>query len=137
MGRPRDFLGRAFFVIHILVVLYTLTGWAYPAGLVFYVFFIPLMVLHWPLNRGSCVLNNLENWLREGRWRNPSNREEGAWVHCLVVDTTGLALSPRQVMVLSYGLLALCWILGLLRLTGLLVLWPVGAWARLIFLVPP
>ncbi|GAA0524871.1 hypothetical protein [Rhizomicrobium palustre] len=118
MAHPRDLLGRVFFAVHILVVVYSLTAWAFRPGLVVYVFFVPLMVLHWPLNRGACILNNLENLLRNGRWRNPANREEGAWVRCLIVDGTGLDLTPHQIAVISYGVVGLCWLLGVLHLLG-------------------
>ena len=65
-------------------------GWAWPAQgwLIFYLIFLPAMVLHWKLNRGACILNNLENWLRHRRWRAPeTNPEEGAWLRTLIWPT--------------------------------------------------
>ena len=53
------------------------------AALVFYLFFVPAVALQWQFNANACVLNNLESWLRSGQWRDPSNREEGAWLATL------------------------------------------------------
>jgi len=117
---PRDGLGRFFFAVHVLVVLYTLCGWIWRPGLGVYLVFLPAMVLHWPLNGRSCILNNAETLLRSGRWRDPANREEGAWLHCLIVDVTGLGLSRQAVEGLTYGLLVLLWGLGWWHWAG----WP-------------
>jgi len=106
---PRDPLSRLCFGVHVVVLVYILLGWAVAPGLTVYLVFLPLMGLHWPLNRGSCVLNNCESFIRSGRWRDPANREEGAWLRCLVSDLSGLALSARQIDAISYGLLALLW----------------------------
>lgn len=110
---PRyDALALAFFALHVVVLLYILIGWALP-GVVFYVVFLPLMVLHWLLNRNACVINNLESLIRFGQWRDPRNCEEGAWLRTLIRSVTGAELSGRQTDFLSYGLLAPLWGLGL------------------------
>jgi len=81
------------------------------------------MILHWKLNRDACILNNAENWLRYRRWRAPeANREEGAWLRTLLADTTGIALSRRQMDGVIYGAMGLCWLLALFRLG--LKYWP-------------
>ena len=65
--------------------------------LIAYLVFLPAMVLHWKLNGGACVLNNLENWLRYRRWRAPErNPEEGAWLRTLIANLTGIALTRRR-----------------------------------------
>jgi hypothetical protein len=119
MSVRRDALGTAFLVLHVAILVYILTGWALPfAG--FYVIAVPVMVLHWYLNKNSCVINNLESLIRTGQWRDPRNCEEGAWVRHLVKSVIGLDLSPRQVDLWTYGLLALLWGLGILHWFG----WP-------------
>lgn len=117
---PRDRLSRLCFWVHVGVVAYVLTGWTVAPGLVVYLVFVPLMALHWQFNRGSCLLNNCESLIRSGRWRDPANREEGAWLHCVASDLTGIALSRLQVDAISYLLLALVWGLGWWHWTG----WP-------------
>lgn len=115
----RDALALVFLALHIAVLIYILTGWALP-GVGFYVIAVPLMVLHWPLNRNACVINNLESLIRTGRWRDPANREEGAWLRLLITARTGWDLSARLVDRLSYTALAVVWGLGIWHFFG----WP-------------
>ena len=121
MGTKRDALGWACFLIHVGVLAYVVLGWASPGkpALLIYLIFLPVMFLHWKLNRDACVLNNLENWLRHRRWRAPdTNREEGAWLRTLLSDTTGVALSRAGMDRVIYGAMALFWLLALLRFSG-------------------
>jgi hypothetical protein len=119
MKTKRDALGRICFLFHVAILLLVILGWALPAPswLGAYLIFLPLMVLHWNLNRGACVLNNLENWLRHRRWRAPeANREEGAWLRTLLADATGIALTRARMDTIIYGAMALFWLLGLAHL---------------------
>src|SRR5215475_4359065 len=121
MGTKRDALGWACFLLHIAVLLYVMLGWtvAGRCWLPIYMLFLPVMILHWKFNRGACVLNNLENWLRVRRWRAPeTNREEGAWLRTLLVDATGVALSRGQMDWVIYGAMGLFWLLALAHLKG-------------------
>jgi hypothetical protein len=111
----RDGLAWTCFLVHLAVLVMVISGWMFPGRwwLTFYLVFLPLMVLHWKLNRDACVLNNLENWLRHRRWRAPqTNREEGAWLRTLLADATGLALSRTRMDAVIYGAVALFWLLG-------------------------
>jgi hypothetical protein len=109
---PRDRLSRFCFGVHVAVMVYVLLGWTIAPGLIIYLIFLPAMALHWQINRGSCLLNNCESLIRSGQWRNAANREEGAWLRCVISDLSGLALAPRQIDAVSYALLALLWGLG-------------------------
>jgi hypothetical protein len=111
-SRRRDALGKAFLLLHIAILVYILIGWALPQ-VAFYVVFLPLMALHWPLNRNTCALNNLESLIRTGRWRDPRNCEEGAWLQTLILSVTGVTLTVRRTDLISYSLLTLLWALGL------------------------
>jgi hypothetical protein len=114
----RDGLGWVCFLLHIAILAMVILGWLVPARawLAFYLIFLPLMVLHWRLNRGACVLNNLENWLRHRRWRAPEqNREEGAWLRTLLGDVTGIRLTRAAMDTIIYGAMVLFWLLALAR----------------------
>ena len=111
--RERDDLATVFLTLHIVVLVYILIGWALPVGVGLYIVFLPLMVLHWPLNRNSCALNNLESLIRTGHWRDPHNCEEGGWLKTLISGATGLELTSRQTDLISYVLIAGLWGLGL------------------------
>ncbi|MBN9546568.1 MAG: hypothetical protein J0I19_13930 [Alphaproteobacteria bacterium] len=121
MKSERDALGWCCFLIHVAALAAAVLGWLWPGRgwLVFYLIYLPVMFLHWKLNRGACILNNLENWLRHRRWRAPeTNREEGAWLRTLLADTTGIALTQARMDAVIYAAMALFWLLGLARWTG-------------------
>ena len=114
----RDLLGRVCFATHVVIMLYIIGGWAAPSrgALIFYLVFIPAVALHWQLNKNACVLNNIESLIRSGRWRDPSNREEGAWLLTLVHSVTGLSFTPAQMDAFSYMVMALLWTVGAWRI---------------------
>jgi hypothetical protein len=110
----RDLLGNFCFYLHFAVLIFIVGGWAIPyaPALWLYAAFIPAVAIQWQFNRNSCVLNNAESWLRHGTWRSEHNAEEGAWLMTLIKNVTGIALSHRQVDLLTYGVMALLWIAG-------------------------
>jgi hypothetical protein len=117
----RDILGQICFWLHIAVLLFIVGGWALPQRewLVFYLVFLPLVVVHWKLNRGACILNNIENRLRHGCWRAPDkNAEEGAWFRTLIQRLTGVAFSRAIMDAIIYAAMGVFWAL---------------AWGRLLF----
>ncbi|HTQ13754.1 MAG TPA: hypothetical protein VMH86_07755 [Rhizomicrobium sp.] len=116
----RDALGNFCFYFHFLMMGYIVLGWTAPwrSALIFYLAFLPGVIGQWQLNRNTCVLNNLESLLRTGAWRNPGNREEGAWLHTIVTDATGIAITKFQLDVVMYAVMASIWGLGWWHLAG-------------------
>jgi hypothetical protein len=120
-GRARrDPLGRFCFLLHLAVMVYILSGWliANRGALVFYLVFLPTVVIQWQFNRNSCVLNNLESLIRTGRWRDIANPEEGAWLSNLIRHTLGLQIPPILLDGLVYALMAGLWALAWAHLRG-------------------
>lgn len=114
----RDALGWGCFLFHVAVLIFIVTGWAMRPVLIFYLVFLPAMVLQWRLNKGACVLNNLESLIRTGRWRNPANLEEGAWMRTLVHSATGLSFTVAHLDLIIYAVVAVLWGMGLWHLMG-------------------
>ncbi len=110
----RDALGNFCFYLHFAIMIYIVAGWAIPvhATLYFYLAFLPAVAAHWQINRNSCILNNIESWLRYGTWRSVQNAEEGAWLKTLIKNVTGLDLAAWQVDLITYGIMALLWAAG-------------------------
>jgi hypothetical protein len=111
----RDALGKFCFYLHLAILGFIVLGWTIAArsALIFYLVFLPGTVLHWRLNGGNCILNNLENWLRYRRWRvGAANPEEGAWLRTLIRSATGIAFSRLQMDLVIYAAMALFWALG-------------------------
>ena len=77
-GPRSDRLGLSLFLAHLLISAYVLLGWSIPspAALLFYLLLLPAIAAQWHINRGCCVINNLESWLRSGRGRDPGNGRE-------------------------------------------------------------
>jgi hypothetical protein len=116
----RDLLGNFCFYFHFAVMGFIVLGWLIPSRplLFFYLGFLPLVFLQWRVNRDTCILNNIEGWLRTRRWRNPENREEGAWLLTIVSDITGWKITPIQMNIFTNSVLGVLWLLGFSHLKG-------------------
>jgi hypothetical protein len=117
--QKRDLLGHACFAFHFAVMIYIVAGWLVPwrPALVFYLLFVPAIYMQWQVNKDACVLNNIEGWLRTGRWRNADlNPEEGAWLLTLANNVTGLEITAFQINVLTYSVLVMVWLTAFARL---------------------
>ncbi len=116
----RDPLGQLCNFLHLALMVYIVLGWLVPvsAALVFYLAFLPAVIVQWWFNRNACVLNNLEALIRTGRWRDPTNREEGAWLLTLARNTLGIPVTAAQVDAFTYAVLVLLWVLALLHFRG-------------------
>lgn len=111
----RDLLGRACYIAHLVVVVVLGFGWVVPLVDFLYVYLVlvPLVAVQWMFNAGSCVMNNVESWLRTGRWRDPGNAEEGAFLLALVKRFTGFDPGRAFMDAATYALMALLWLLAL------------------------
>jgi hypothetical protein len=112
--QKRDLLGNFCFYLHFVIMLYIVFGWVVPwrPSLIFYLVFLPLVVSQWQFNKNSCVLNNLESFVRTGQWRDPTNHEEGAWLHTLAQNAIGLQVTKFQTDVFIYCGMGALWCLG-------------------------
>ena len=118
VAEARDLLGNFCFYLHFAVMIYILIGWGVPLrpALIFYLAFLPAVAIQWQFNKNSCVLNNIESLIRSGQWRDPNNKEEGAWLQTLVHNATGVLLNAWQVNALTYAILSVLWFAGLSHL---------------------
>ncbi len=109
--------------LHMALVFYGLFGWLVPSSpwLIAHLAFIPGLVVVWVVNRGTCPLNNIESLLTTGRWRNPSNAEEGSFIVTVVQRYLHLSPTQAQMDAVTYALMALVWVLSWLHLARLAV----------------
>ncbi|MEI9996858.1 MAG: hypothetical protein WDM91_19850 [Rhizomicrobium sp.] len=114
-AEKRDALGNFCFYFHFAVMLYIVIGWVVPwhAALIFYLGFLPAVALQWQFNKNSCVLNNFESLIRSGQWRDPHNKEEGAWLLTLATGLFGYPFRPWQIDLFTYFVLLVLWSAGL------------------------
>ena len=119
-GTRRDLLGSLCFYLHFAIMILIVVGWLVPnrIELVAYLIFLPAVTVQWWFNKNSCLLNNVESFLRSGSWRSSSNPEEGAWLATLARNTLGIEPTPLQTDVFTYAIMALFWSLGFWHLRG-------------------
>jgi len=123
VGPRLDALGLSLFVFHIFVSIYVLFGWVLSSGpaLLFYLFLLPLVATQWRLNKGCCVINNIESWVRTGHWRDPASREEGTFLLMLSEWMFGVKPNPKDLDRLSYATVLLLWLLAFSHFSWLAV----------------
>jgi hypothetical protein len=120
--RPtRDLLGTAFFIFHLAVSCFIVTGWLVPnaSALVFYLAFLPLVAMQWQVNCGSCVIDNLETFLRTRRWRDPGRSSEGRFFSMLLLMAFGIKARRAHTDLISYGGLLVLWLFAFRHLSVL------------------
>jgi hypothetical protein len=113
--RPRaDYLGMGLFAFHVLVGAYLILGWLVPMAmaLAFYMVALPIVAVQWLLNKGSCVIDNFETWLRHGRWRVPGNEREGGFLSFLAHWLFRWKPGRKTLDALSYATVAALWLLA-------------------------
>jgi hypothetical protein len=118
VAEKRDALGNFCFYLHFAVMIYIVIGWAAPwhTALIVYLGFLPLVAVQWQFNKNSCVLNNLESLIRSGQWRDPHNKEEGAWLLTLATNLLGYPFKAWHVEAFTYIILVALWAAGLSHL---------------------
>ena len=121
MGPKRDRLGLSCLVFHTAVGAFVLAGWLISSteGLLFYLLLLPAMATQWAVNKGSCVINNIETWLRTGRWRDPEDGEDGRYLLMLFDWLFAMRPEPASLDRLSYSVILVLWVLGLGHLFSL------------------
>ena len=114
-GPKRDRLGFSCFAFHLMVGAFVLAGWLISSydALVLYLVLLPVMATQWAINRGSCIINNVESWLRTGHWRDPENPEEGGFLLMLCDWLFTIRPSPLALDRFSYVVVVLLWLLAL------------------------
>lgn len=101
--------------LHLLILLYMVFGWAInsKSALYFYVIAVPVLMIHWQLNDGTCYLTNLEHKLK-GDTAN-KGEQEGAFIRSLLAKATGANAKDWQLFILIYGVLIIGWMAGVYR----------------------
>ena len=116
-GPRLDGIGLSFFITHLAIGAYVLLGWVVsPApALTLYLMLLPAMAAQWYVNRGSCVMNNIESWLRSGRWRDPNNPEEAGFLLMLCQWLFRARPHPSVLDRFCYATVLVLWLLAASR----------------------
>ena len=118
----RDLLGHFCFYMHFAVMLYIVTGWLVPWHLLLdvYLVFIPAVFLQWQVNNDTCIMNNIEGWMRTGKWQEEQGDQSrrGSVAPDAGEERDRPDDSAWQINLLTYAVLALVWLLALAHLGG-------------------
>lgn len=101
--------------LHYAVLVFILVGWAIPndTALIAHLILIPALAVQWRFNADSCILDNLESWLRHGRFRaRDANPDEGAFLANLIYRILGIRMTTAASNAMIYGLMVLFWALS-------------------------
>jgi hypothetical protein len=116
-GPRMDGIGLSFLITHLAIGAYVLLGWLISPepALTVYLVLLPAMATQWYVNRGCCVMNNIESWLRSGRWRDPNNPEEAGFL--LMLCQWLFRARPHPVVLdrFSYATVLVLWLLAASR----------------------
>jgi len=117
----KDALGLSFLLAHTGIGGFVLAGWLIASyeTLLIYLVLLPTMAAQWVVNQRSCIINNLESWIRTGQWRDPRNPEEGGFVLMLCEALFDARPSPTRIDHCSYCVVAFLWFLGIGHLWSL------------------
>jgi len=115
MGPNRDGLGVSCLIFHLTVGTFILAGWLISSteALLFYLALVPAMATQWAVNQGSCIINNIETWMRTGRWRDEERGEDGRFLVMLSDWLFAVRPDAGAVDRLSYSVLLVLWCLAL------------------------
>ena len=112
-----DKLRSRLFAVHVAIIAYVTLGWLITSrpALYFYALLLPLIALQWLLNGGCSIVNNLENLLRVGRWRDPDNPFEGAFFSTLL-RAAGIRATGAQITTALCSLMLIFWVCAICRM---------------------
>jgi hypothetical protein len=104
-------------IVHAAVIAYVAFGWLITSRslLYFYTLLLPMIVIQWLLNGGCSVVNNVENLLRVGHWRDPHNIFEGAFFKT-VLRAVGVRASQAQITTALCSLMLIFWVCAICRM---------------------
>ena len=106
------------FAIHVAVLVYVSLGWliSWRIGLYFYMLLLPMIPLQWLLNGGCSIVNNIENLLRLGRWHDPKNHFEGAFISRLLRVIGVKKMAEAQITTVLCSLMLIFWVCAICRM---------------------
>ncbi|MGQ4649400.1 DUF2784 family protein [Lyngbya aestuarii] len=115
MKQLTDLMITVLKAVHLAVLLFVIFGWILPIKLLLllHIVFVPLMILQWQFNQGTCFLTNIENQLRgEGKEK---QQQQGQFIKSLLGKCFNPLPSDSTIKLLIYGIIGLSWGISLIR----------------------
>ncbi|MGF1493501.1 MAG: DUF2784 family protein [Microcoleaceae cyanobacterium] len=101
---------------HLAILLFICFGWALPNPFLWqiHLIFVPLTVLQWQFNQGTCILTNWENRLAGASAA--KSQQQGQFTRSLLSRCCNPLPSDRTLKFIIYGVILLAWSLSGIRL---------------------
>ena len=92
--------------VHYAVLVYSLFGWLIPGpvALTVYLSAQVLMVIQWKFNHGTCILTNIENWLKGVPW-SQRGEQQGDFIGGIIRKVLKIDPTDRQIEWFVYGVM--------------------------------
>ena len=102
--------------LHLATVLFLLLGALsnQPTLLAAHVLLVPLVMLQWRLNDGTCILTNLENKLQHAE--KPKNEQQGQFIKGLLAKVCKELPSDQKIKFWLYAILWTGWSVSFIKL---------------------
>jgi hypothetical protein len=116
MSRSRTFLIGILKAVHFVVLIFVVMGWIFPYSIVWlaHFIFVPLMILQWQFNQGSCLLTNIEYYLRGDH--PDKQRQQGQFIKSLISRCFDPLPPDALIKYWIYLIVGICWGLSGMRL---------------------
>ncbi len=103
-------------ISHLVVFLYILLGWLLPVyTLGFYMLWVMTIIVQWELNSGTCLLTNLENYLKGEEVSTKKDEQEGQFLKELILKVCGFTPTDKHLKAMVYLLMYLFFVVALYR----------------------
>ena len=100
--------------LHLTILIFVFAGAFLPQKfLLGYLIFLPLVVVQWWLNRGTCILTNLENWL-EGNQKRRSD-QQGQFIKTILGKFFDPLPEDKTIKLGLYVILISMWLIAWIR----------------------
>lgn len=102
-------------LIHLFVLLFVIFGWILPSYslLLIHLVFIPVMIGQWQLNQGTCILTNIENYLRGNQ--QVKNQQQGQFIKGILGKVFNPLPTDATIKKIVYVVIAISWLVSAFR----------------------
>jgi hypothetical protein len=102
-------------VLHLSLLIFVILGGFSPKLLLckIHLILIPLMILQWQLNQGTCILTNIENALQDVS--SNKKQQQGQFIKRLLSRCFNPLLSDKSIKIGVYSTITVAWSISALR----------------------
>ena len=99
-------------ISHLAILIFVVFGWliANPTVLTTHLIFLPIMIVQWQFNQGTCILTNLENYVK-GEVAEKTE-QQGQFIKTILGKFFNPLPTDATLKKVVYGIVFLSWLLS-------------------------